>query len=356
MKRAAKSGEGRLAYADLLRVLATVAVLVLHVTCIWIYNVPVNSGAWAAYNVYNGLSRWCVPVFLMLSGMFMLEPGKNLTAAGLFRHILRIAAALVVWGAAYAVVDFGIGPGRLSWAGVRSALYTALLGNTHYHLWFLYAILGLYLATPILRAFVRGASRGDFHWFFLLCFLAAYLLPTLLRLRPSQTISLYLARLNLQVVLGYVGYYVAGYYLKTYALGRIAEAVIYLLGIAGAVATVGGTAVLSRNAGSLSTILYDYMTPNVAAMAIAVFTLCRYFLGVSEEGSRRRSISGLAKITFGIYLAHEFFLMLFTSLGVAAIPLPAAVAVPAVVLGAFLPSAAVAWLINKIPILGRYLT
>ena len=51
-------------------------------------------------------------------------------------------------------------------------------------------LLGLYLVTPVLRAFVRGAGRGDFHWFFLLVFVFTFLLPTLLRLRPSQTVSL----------------------------------------------------------------------------------------------------------------------------------------------------------------------
>ena len=66
----------------------------------------------------------------------------------------------------------------------------------------------------MLRAFVRGAGRGDFHWFFLLVFVFTFLLPTLLRLRPSQTVSLYQSYLNIKLVLGYVGYYVLGYYLK----------------------------------------------------------------------------------------------------------------------------------------------
>ena len=79
-----------------------------------------------------------------------------------------------------------------------------------------------------------GAGRGDFHWFFLLVFVFTFLLPTLLRLRPSQTVSLYQSYLNIKLVLGYVGYYVLGYYLKEYTLSRPAEYLIYLLGIAGA--------------------------------------------------------------------------------------------------------------------------
>ena len=353
----AKTSDGRLAYADLLRVLSIAAVVVIHVVSLWIYNVPVGSGAWDIYNVYDSLVRWCVPVFVMLSGMFLLDPKKSMTLPKLFfHHILRIFVALVVWGAVYAIVDFGRVNGAFTWAGIRSALYTALLGNTHYHLWFLYIILGLYLVTPILRAFVQGASRKDFHYFFLLCFVVTYLLPLLLQLRPSQTVSTYLSRLNLHMVMGYVGYYVAGYYLKTFTLGRIAEIIIYLLGIGGAAVTIWGTRVLSLRSGTLSGVLYEYMTPNVAAMAVAVFVLFRYLLGVSDEGSRRQSLSGLAKITFGVYLVHDLFLIIYRHLGIAQLPLPPVLAVPVVTALVLIPSAAVAWLISKIPFAGRYLT
>lgn len=353
----AKTVDGRVAYADLLRVLATLGVVIIHVCSIWFYDVGVSSAAWTVYNVYDGLVRWCVPLFVMLSGMFMLDPKKALTLPGLFfKNILRVFTALVVWGAVYAVVDFGRVGGRFTWESILAALRSALLGNTHYHLWFLYVILGLYLVTPILRAFVRGAARKDFHYFFILCFVVAILLPTLLRLRPSQTVSTYLSRLNLHVVMGYVGFYVAGYYLKTYTLGRAVEFIIYALGAAGGVATVWGTAVLSRQAGSPVGVLYDYMTPNVAAMAVAVFVLFRYLLGVSDERDRRRSLAGVAKVTFGIYLVHDFFITLFRHLGLTALPIPPAAAVPLVTALVFLCSFAVAWLIGKLPFVGKYLT
>ena len=113
---------------------------------------------------------------------------------------------------------------------------------------------------------------------------------------------------------------------------------------------------LSLRIGTLSGVLYEYMTPNVAAMAVAVFVLFRYLLGVSDEGSRRQSLSGLAKITFGVYLVHDLFLMAYRHLGIAQLPLPPVLAVPVVTALVLIPSAAVAWLISKIPFAGRYLT
>ncbi len=353
----AQTSDGRLIYADLLRVIATLGVIVIHVCSLWFYDVGVGTAAWTVYNVYDSLVRACVPLFVMLSGMFLLDPKHSLPLPKLFFHnILRIFICLLFWGAVYAIVDFGWAGGRFTLSGALAALRTALMGQTHYHLWFLYTILGLYLVAPILRAFVRGASRGDLHYFLLLCFLVTSLLPLLLQLFPNAPLSTFLSRLGLHTVAGYVGYFVAGYYLKTYTLSRLAEFILYLLGLGGGAVTIWGTALLSRRAGSLSGLFYDYLTPNVCAMAVALFVLFRYLLGVSDERSRRRSLSGLAQTTFGVYLVHDLFLILFRHLGLTALPIPPVAAVPLLSALTFLCSFAVAWLLHKIPFVGKYLT
>ena len=61
----ARSEGGRLVYADLLRVAAALAVVVLHLAASQMDAVAAGSPAWTAFNVYNGLSRWCVPVIFM---------------------------------------------------------------------------------------------------------------------------------------------------------------------------------------------------------------------------------------------------------------------------------------------------
>lgn len=352
----ARANDGRLAYADLLRAFAALAVVVLHVTSVWFWETPVSGAAWRTFNIYDGLVRWCVPVFLMLSGMFLLDPKKEVTKPAIcFKYILRILTALLFWGFLYALVDTGV-LFHFTLSGALDAFLQVLRANTHYHLWFLYMLIGLYLVTPILRAFVRGASRGDFHWFFALAFLFSALLPTLLQFRPSQTVSRWVGLMEIRLVLGYVGYYVAGYYLKNFQIGRVAEFVIYLLGAAGAFVTVAGTDVLSQQAGAPMLTLYDYLTPNVCAMAVALFVLFRYVLGVSEEQGRRRGVSAVARLSFGIYLCHEFFIMLLRYFGVSTLSFLPALSVPLLSGGVFLCSFAVAWLLSKIPFVGKYIT
>ena len=169
--------DGRLAYADLLRCAAMLAVIVVHVTGGSLEAAAVGSPAFQVLNLYDSLAHWCVPVFVMLSGMFLLDPKHSLPPSKLFfGHILRIAVALAVWGTAYALVT-QVSAGGLSWASVRAALYQVLLGRTHFHLWFLYMIMGLYLFSPILRRFISAASRRDLEYFLVLYFIFTLLMP-----------------------------------------------------------------------------------------------------------------------------------------------------------------------------------
>ena len=350
---------GRVAYADLLRSLAVIGVILHRLALAGLNGAAVGGQSWQVFNLYAGLTRWCFPVFLMLSGMFMLDQKRSLPLSKLFFHnLLRLLVALLFWGGLYSIVGYMASGNRFTLWGLWNDILSALRGNTHSHLWPIYIFMGLYLVTPILRAFVRGASRGDLHYFFLLTFLFASLLPMAFRFWPNSTavLKVWYDRLEVQLVLGYVGYYVAGYYLKEYLISRLAEALVYVLGVIGAVITVWGTLVLSRSAGGFSTILYEYMAPNIVCFSVAIVVLFRYVLGVSEERSRRQRLSGVARITFGIYLVHEFFLVLLSWLNISVFTFPAVASVPLLAALVFLCSFAVAWLISKIPLLGWLLT
>lgn len=358
----AKSSGGRLAYADLLRVVAALGVIVIHVSGGWLPAFPAGTTNWNILNAWDCLSAWCVPVFVMCSGMFLLDPKKQLSYSTLFlRYLLRMITALLFWGTAYAMANTLLF-GRITVQSFLSALYGVLLGNVPTHLWFLYMMVGLYLLTPLLRAFIRGAKRSDLHWFFLVTVVFVSLLPLLLNLRGSQTATLYANKLYLNFTmafppLAYVGYFVAGYYLKTYSLGRLAEGLIYVLGIAGALLTVGGSSFLNAGTelGQFNGLMMGYLTPNVCAMSVAVFVLFRYVLGISEERSRRQRAGRLSDYTFGVYLVHIVFLTLLRYFGLSHPPITPWLGVPLLTLAIAVPSFAVSWLLHKIPVVGRYI-
>ena len=84
----------RVVYADLLRIAAMVAVIELHVCGNNWQGEDIHSLDWHLLNVFDSLVRWCVPVFVMLSGMFFLDPGRNVTYRSIFtKKLLRVFTA-----------------------------------------------------------------------------------------------------------------------------------------------------------------------------------------------------------------------------------------------------------------------
>ena len=75
----------RLYYLDFLRVVATFFVILIHVSC-QNWSNPLGSFSWQVANFYDGISRFSVPIFVMISGVLFLNTKKNLIK----HYILRI--------------------------------------------------------------------------------------------------------------------------------------------------------------------------------------------------------------------------------------------------------------------------
>lgn len=310
------------------------------------------AGSTAVLSVYEGLTRWSVPAMFMVWGMSALESGKPNFTGALVGLALPCFCLLVFWGALYAVVAHLLGGGTVSLGGVWSALVSAAKGNTYFHLWVLYPLMGLYLVHPVLHRFTSSASRGEVRYFLGLCFLFAGVLPVWAAFSPDNVVLNLLQRLQVHLVLGYVGYYVAGWYLRHYTIGRIPEFVIYLLGILGLALTLLGSQFL----GGGRELWYSYTAPGVAMTAVALCTLFRYVLGVSEERSRRRAVYEMGCYVFGAYLFHQIWALVFRWFGASILAFPAVISIPFFALVFFLLSIPFAWLLYLIPGAGKWLT
>ncbi len=336
----------RLGYSDFLRCLATLAVVTLHCAGATLAACDPGSRTFLGLNILDGLCRWAVPMFVMLSGMFLLDPERDMSRKKWLAHLGRLTLAILIWGFFYALWDARAAHFGAEW--LLEGLISMVTGRLHYHLWFLPMLLGLYLLIPPLRALVRGSSRRTLWYAVALWGVVAVTLPTLFALVPGLPGGPWLGLLDLRSVAGYPGFFLLGYLLKTCNPSRRQEGAVYLLGVLGAVVTVWGTQALSQADGAFRDVLYGYLTPNALFIAAALFLLARRLeLG---KGVIWGKLSGL---TFGVYLLHPFFLELFQALG---FPAPAWNAVLAalgqvpVLLAAAL---AATWVLRHIPKLGR---
>ena len=122
-------------WLDAARVAAIVAVVLLHVSASVVTQAPLGSTVWWVGNGYDALVRWCVPVFVMVSGALLLDARKTESLATFYRkRAARIALPLLFWSVVYVLWNY-----RHAWDQLRPAdvLHSVARGWPHYHLWFL---------------------------------------------------------------------------------------------------------------------------------------------------------------------------------------------------------------------------
>ena len=204
------AGERNSGWPGFFRVFAVFAALMLLLAQSGQELVSISSGDWQVLSIYEGLTRWSVPALFMVWGMYALEGGNKSALGGtLLTLALPAFCMLVFWGALYAVVSHLLGGGALTLGGVWSALVSAAQGNTYFHLWILYPLIGLYLVHPLLQRFASSASRGEILYILGLALLFAGVLPLWAAFHPNQVLTALLERFQVHMVLGYMGCYLA---------------------------------------------------------------------------------------------------------------------------------------------------
>ena len=79
----------RLVYMDWLRVLATIAVVTIHVSAGYVSVLDANNASrWMAGNLFESISRASVPIFVMISGALLLK-GQKIFQSGNFTEACK---------------------------------------------------------------------------------------------------------------------------------------------------------------------------------------------------------------------------------------------------------------------------
>ena len=345
----------RVAYLDLLRVVSICFVVMIHTVYQSFNSLPVEGWEWQTLNVYDSLSRWAVPIFVMISGALFLDRQKPLREI-LKKNVLRLVTAYLFWLAVYSVIN------QIYYHDFDSTLTHIIKG--HYHMWFILMIIGLYLVTPLLRKIVEDKSL--IRLFLILALIFAFLLPDIIKIlevyptdvtkRITEFINSTQKNLNIYLPLGYAGYFVLGYVLSKAEISKKLEWIIYLLGIAGFVYTLVATSKRSVTNSTPYTGYYMYLSANVAAMAAAVFVFFRKHCGISGGSKAGGVVRRLSQYSFGVYLVHLIFLEYASvKLHIAPKSFNPIISVPLLCLAALLLSYAVSAALNHIKFLNKYI-
>jgi len=290
--------EKRIFFFDLLRCVAAIAVIAIHVLAPYRHElgvIPLDD--WLFAVTINGISRWAVPVFIMITGALMLNDLRPFNVTYYVRRRLgKVLVPFLLWSIFYAYLSGW----SISGYDVRSSINTLMNSyhkETYYHLGFFYYFIPLYFVIPFFQLFVQKTDNITI-FFCLVIWLV--------------TTTFYLFRIdgpwNHQLWL-YSGYLLLGYVLyQKILLTRNMVIFFIIFGIVGLVGSVGMVMVNSIEQGQYTVGRWlSYKTLNTALAASMVFILCRYF-GERPKKKTRKVIGFISQHSLGIYILHPIFL------------------------------------------------
>lgn len=321
-------------WADRLRIAATIGVITVHASA----SIPplfghVSPGTWWSAHIIDCMARFCVPVFVMLSGALLLRnAGKP---AEFFRkRFLRIVFPFIFWSLTYSLLQLTLKTGRL-WEMSALEYLNFFLGQLSgdrisYHFWYVYMIMGLYLLIPFIGGLIRSAKDSSLLGFTAVWFLLIFWVDI-----TDQDFKI-------PDMLRYLGYLPLGYYLGTMDINRIHRFVPLGLTVLGGMTTIIGTFWLSNQSSKFNTLLYGYANPSILLFSVGVFMLFKSLNGY-PSGKAGLFIN---RYSYGIYLVHVLVLSQIKLPWLNEYPL---IGIPLTVFICLIVSGAVIFLVNKLP-------
>lgn len=264
---------------DVLRIAACLGVILHHVTSSVIAMGYVERGSvpWMFITALYSFTKWSVPIFVMITGFFFLNPDRELPLKKLYgKYILRLVSSLVFWTWFYAIV--------------LKCRYTCFypFGGQDNNFWYIGMCIGLYISMPVLRLVAANEKVLSYScWLWLI-------------IRSYLFIGKYM---ELPIVItdyvytGYVGYCLWGYYLSRLTLNQKQTRIVYIVGLLSLAITMLLPIVTKEK------MKFSFECPGPILMSIALF--CFFVKHPFQFPTKSvKIISHLSAMTFGIYMVH----------------------------------------------------
>lgn len=166
---------------DLLRIVSSIAVIMIHVSSIWLDRIDIiiangpknnlcieNMYSPAVICIYNSISRFAVPCFIMLSGAFILDNERNLDYKTFYcKSFAKVGIPTIVFSFIYILYRlpfcFIIRDDTSTLIKINTLLKDIIIGSPMYHMWYLYMLIGIYAMVPIILRFKNSITPKMFY-------------------------------------------------------------------------------------------------------------------------------------------------------------------------------------------------
>lgn len=342
----------RIYYLEVLRAVAALAVVALHLSSVNWYGY-IGSFNWIVFTVIAGTMRFCVPIFFMISGALFLRRDKEVPIRKMYRkNIFRMIVFLIFWAFLYQI--YQLYTGQAEGNMVLTAVKNIIKGDVSVHLWFVYAIIGIYILIPVLKVFTDHADKRQLIYFLVIIFVMIGIVPVM---RQSSWIGIRIILTNFDKLCfgsmgSYIGYVLLGHYLYTYDFSKRGRYVVYAAGIAGVIFTILITIYRCVSGNTCDETYFNYVMPNVALWSMAVFVFFKN--ACAQEGRMAGLVGYLSDISLGIYGIHLLIIFFLQNLGLSTLSFNALLSVPVLYILVMVISMVIVSLLKKVPLLRKY--
>ena len=294
-------------YFDWIRIYSSFGVILIHVSAQNWYSTSPGQYEWEVFNFYDSISRWSVPEFFMISGVLFLN--KSSSIKKIFKkNVMKIGISYIFWSLVYCIKDKFIKN-----ISKKDFILKFIVG--HYHLWFLYSIIKLYMIVPFLFLIVKNKIISNY--FFILSFISTFIIKNIylyskyfIKKDTINIIDKIYNKLDIKYVSGDIFYFIFGYYLnKINTKNIIIELIIYFFSIIGMIFSAKISSYISNKEKKRIGDFYSYNSIHVLIQTTAIFIFFKnYFNNLGFNQKYKKIIKKLGNYTFGIYLIHPLIL------------------------------------------------
>ncbi len=338
--------EAQVLWINNARISAAFIVIFLHVSAGVVLGIQnTNSPYWWIGDIFDSFSKWCIPVFVMISGMLLLDTAKDEPILVFYkRRLSRILIPLIFWTIFFLIFKYFMSmivDGKAISIGKLGV--SVLAGDPFYHLWYLYMIVGLYLFTPFFRRIVKHSSNNEL-LFLCIALFTFSILGTIFMF--YYTPHIWPATLKFVF---YLPYFLAGYLIYKTEFNPPTW-IIYIIFIIAVILNSLGYHNSMMTDGSNNGYFDDYLSITIVPMSISIiFLLKRFQTPIIDSGIS----SKLALLSFGIYLIHPAIISILALFRIEAQSYNPLLSIPLITILVFVLSLIASLIISKIPVFNR---
>jgi len=305
----------RVYWVDWLRVFASILVVYIHVSYMNIDRGKVKEAKWNKLFIHNSLPRHCVPIFVTISGIFFLNPNKELALKKLYvKNILHMVKSLYFWGLIYATIDNYVIKFKFEFNKnvMKNILDNIIMPGGHF--WYLYFVIGLYIKTPLYRCLTK--ERNIAWYTVVIAMIYGQLIPTIDRITNDffhfgiPYLMAYHRKVCVEFFGNYSVYYLLGYLLYTHEFTKKSTIkIICIIGFVSQIITVIFRFIECFIKNKEANDFGEYNSLFVSLTTIGTYVYFKYYVSefiepLMEKRKIKTIILKLSECSFGVYLVH----------------------------------------------------